>query len=191
MIFFQRARNLRADARTRIRGRIVELQHRHIGRAHARAAPLQTVAQQIVFQHRHRTRERRHHGKAVRQQAGEMKARFADADHRRIRQCARRIEPGVVETRDHMRVRALRVALGDAREDARHREGIVIGALDRGRAERGFHCTDDRIGPRGLSGSRRDGFGHGRGGVAVDDVEAHGFRLLSGTVTSGRLEILQ
>ena len=43
-----------------------------------------------------------------------MKGGLADADDRRIRQRARRIEPGIVEAGDDMRVRARRLALPDS-----------------------------------------------------------------------------
>ena len=72
----------------------------------------------------------------------------------RIAQRAGRVQPGIVETRDHVRVRALRLALGDAFEQARHREGIVIGALDRGRTEGGFDRPDGRAGARDLAAAR-------------------------------------
>ena len=77
-------------------------------------------------------------------------------DDRRVGERARRIEPGVVEAGDDVRVGALRFALRDPLEQARHREGIVIGALDRRRSERGLDRADDRIRPRGLRRGVRD-----------------------------------
>ena len=113
----------------------------------------------------------------MREHRGGEKPGFADPDHRARRERTRRIEPGVVEACDDMRVGALRFALLDAREQAGHREGIVIGPLDRGRPERGLDRADDGIRPRGLRGGCRDHLGHRGGRVRIDDVQSHGFHL--------------
>jgi hypothetical protein len=113
----------------------------------------------------------------MRQHAGEMKSGFADADDRRNRKRPRRIEPRVVEAGDHVGVGALRLAFGDAGQQPRYRECVVVSAFDRGGAERGFNRADDRIRPRHFGGGRRNGAGHRRGGIRIDDVEAHEFPL--------------
>ena len=106
------------------------------------------------------------------QHRGSEKSGFADADHRRVGERARRVEPGVVEACDHMRIRAFRFAFLDALEQSRHREGVIVGALDRGRAERGFDGADDRVRPRSLCGGGGDDLGHRRGRVRVDDIQS-------------------
>jgi hypothetical protein len=77
-----------------------QLQHRHFGRPHPRAAGGQAVFVQVVFQRRDRPGQRGDDRELVRDHRGKVIGRLADADHRAVGQAAGGIQPGVVETGD-------------------------------------------------------------------------------------------
>ena len=96
------ARDLRGDLAEGVGVALLEREHRDLGGADAGAALGEAVFPQIMLDRHDGDTERRHHGKARRDQARHVEAGFADADHRRFRRGARGVEAGVVEAGDDM-----------------------------------------------------------------------------------------
>ena len=109
---------------------IIQFEHRHLGGAHAGAAPVEPVFQKVCLDGRDGARQRGDHRETVTQKAGEMKRRLTNSDDRRVGGAACRLKPGIVEARHDMPRDALRLALGDFGQQARHAERLVVIALD-------------------------------------------------------------
>ena len=90
------------------------------------------------------------------------------------------VEPGVVEAGDDGGVGAFALAPGDLDQQARHRQRLVVVALDRDRPHREVTATISRR-RRGHRARRRgDRLGHRGGGVGIDDEDAHAGQLRPG-----------
>ena len=167
--------DLGRDAFPRRAARPLQFEHRHAGGAHRGAAEGEPVAQQVLFEHGNGARQRGHHAEPAGDQRRQVIGGLADADHRRPGQRPRRVEAGVVEAGDDVRVGARRLALADFGEQARQAERPVEEALDRDRPARRGRRRD--LGPR-----RRRPFGREHATLAVidavvfgiDDPDAHG-----------------
>ncbi len=86
----------------------------------------------IVDQHA-RALQRRHDGKALRQEAGRGDGGFAEPEHRHVGKAARGIKPGVVEAGDDGRVVAAGAPLLQFAEKPRDCQRPVVVPLDRDR----------------------------------------------------------
>ena len=122
------------------------------------------------------TLKRRDHRKTPRNQACNVEGRFSDADHGRPGDRAGRIETCIVETGYDMGIRAIAVSIANAAEHARHRECLVVIALDRYRSHIRLTRVDDGAGQCDGAGSGGDLRRHRRGRVRIDDVEPHRIR---------------
>ena len=146
--------------------------HRQFGRAHARAALCQAIPRQIVLYDRNGARQRRDNRKTRAEHAGRMKGGLADTDHRRTRDAARGIEPGVVEAGDDMRVDpAGLLRFRDARQQSRHGKGAVVKPSIEAGPNSGSVATILTSAARRPSRRAAIALRHGRGRVRVDNMK--------------------
>ena len=103
--------DLRAQQVDRPRARLLQRQHRHLGRAHAAAAPLEPVLLHQMLERRRRAPERRDDREAAGDHAGHVHGGLGDAQHRPARDAAGGVDPGVVEAGDDVAREPLSLAL--------------------------------------------------------------------------------
>ena len=102
-----------------------------------------------------------------------MESGLADPHHRSPGQRARRIQPCVVEAREHVTIHATRLASGDFGEQAGQGDRLVVEAFDRLRAGLRVHRDDPGAWRGDALGGATDRGGHRRRGVGVDDEDLH------------------
>ena len=115
-------------------------------------------------------RQRGHDGETGGHQRRHMHRRFGNAHHRPLRQLARRQQPGVAKTGDHVPVYPLLATGFDLLQHAHSGDGFIKVALYRWDAFAGADRQNlgSRRGDRPRGGA--DGFRHCQAGVGIDHL---------------------
>ena len=151
--------------------RILQREHRDLGRPHPAAQLRVAVAPRQMLQGRHRPAQRRDHREAAGDDRRHLHRRLADADHRGGGHASRRVDSGVVEAPDDhaggLGVRLHRV------EHRGNREDLVVVPLDALRPVLGGDGDDFGSGRRHRTSRVTHLVGHGDRGVGVDEEQLH------------------
>jgi N-carbamoyl-L-amino-acid hydrolase len=148
-------------------------EHRQFRGTHAGATTGKAISQEIILNDWDGSRQGGHDRKLGPEHAGEMECRLGNTNDRRMRHRPRRIETGVIETGNHMRISTGLLRLQDPDEHTGHRKGTVHKAFDRRRTEiRLCHRYHD-IGRCPHAGGGSNALRHARSRVRVDDMKPY------------------
>ena len=111
----------------------------------------------------------------------QVKGGLTDPQHRRSGQRAGGVEPRVVEAGDDVSRDAARLALADLREEAGHRERLVVVALDRAGPISGLTAVIRVPREATASAAARDLVRHRCGRIRIDDQDLASAVILRST----------